>query len=462
MRTRIFYALSLAVLWLCLAWSLFAPSQTPTSERANIKKSRKKKGKKQREAASTEAVWGAQKPRTPRRLIVVVGGLVLGAWLMTNTWDAPVFALLFGLAIWLTRPANQPRARVGLAMAAPLVIAVGASALYFRSFRSPLVSDAVFVGPVRLPQIAAWQPWLPDGFSFALLWGGWLTLGALAFLLPATADARQTDARQSDARQSDGSTDERARFRRLLIGVGLLALVAPYLFYIRGAFGDGQYRHQDTVFKFGLQAWVLLGVGVSTELGARFMARKKTPKLVVALALLLVAPALALAPATTLWTRAEIGQTREISLDGTRYLPPAQQRALAWLQTNGRAGEVAMEPVPLNPDGLPGGDYDGNWGIVGAFSGVSSTLGWPQHVWGWDGNYGEVVARGRQIAALYVLPSALETARGSEQWNARYVFFGMGNWQTPDETQARAAGWKVHEFNGQDGSRALILERIER
>ncbi len=427
-----FYALSFAALWLSLAWSLFAPPErdevgaelAPSSNRGAKKKSRLKGS-----ASPTP------KP-SPRRAIIVIGGLVLGAWLMTNTWDAPVFGLLFGASIWLTRAPNQSKTRAIASVIAPFVVAILAAALYFWKFKSPVG------GVVR-------DPWMPDLLSFALLWGGWILLGALTLLLPAT------------------SHDARARFRLVLLGAGLLALLIPFLFYIKGAFGDGELRHQDTVFKFGLQAWILLGVGLSAELGARFRALAKTPKVVVALALICVAPVLALAPASTIWARAVTLSSAPVlgaSLDGMRYLPAADRRAIEWLQRNGRAGEVAMEDVSINPDGLPGGDYDPNWGIIGAFSGLSSTLGWPQHVWGWDGNYGEVMARGQKIAALYRLPSALDTARGASDLGARYVFFGRNkpNWQTPDANQARAAGYAVHEFNGDDGSRALILERIGR
>ena len=402
-----FYALSVAALWLSLAWSLFANNKT-------------------------EAQWG-KSPSVLRRLIIGVGGLVLGAWLMTNTWDAPIFGLLFGVAIYFSRA--DSKGALSLSLVAPFVIAVGAAALYFWKFRSP-VGGAQF------------EAWLPDIFSFGLLWGGWILLAALALMLPAKPD------------------DNSARFRRLLMGAGALALVAPYLFYIKGAFGDGDLRHQDTVFKFGLQAWMLLGIGISAELGARVLALKRAPKVVVALALLALAPVLALASATTIWTRAVTQGTAQnagVSLDGMRYLPLAEQRAIAWLQQNGRAGEIVMEGVPLN-DGSPGGDYDGNWGRVGAFSGLSSTLGWPQHVWGWDGNYGEVMARGARIAGFYALPSALQTANGAGELGARYTFFGRGegNWQTPNEDEARLAGFAVHAFEGEDGSRALILERIGR
>ncbi len=425
-----FYALSFAALWLSLAWSLFANSNAPTLPQ--------------------------------RRFVLIIAGLILGAWLMTNTWDAPIFGLLFGLTIYLWRPGgaaaaprnSATRILFALSWLATFAIAVLAAAPYFWRFKSP-VGGAKF------------DPWLPDLLAFCLLWGGWIVVGALTFLLPAAAK-NQAEGASDSSHVPDGLPDASARFRRLLIGAGMLALVAPFLFYIKGAFGDGELRHQDTVFKFGLQAWILLGVGLSAELGARLLALTRVARLLVACALVAIAPVLVLAPATTIWTRALTQNTARdlgVSLDGMRYLPSAEQSAILWLQKNGRAGEIVMEGVPMN-DGAPGGDYDATWGRIGAFSGLSSTLGWPQHVWGWDGNYDEVMARGRRVAALYDLPTALDAARGAAELGARYTFFGRqeagGNWQTPDENAARAAGFAVHAFEGSDNSRALILERIGR
>ena len=210
-------------------------------------------------------------------------------------------------------------------------------------------------------------------------------------------------------------------------------------------------------------------MGLSAELGARALALKKWPKLAVALTLALLAPAFLLAGATTIWTRAVVQNTAvapgnaAFSLDGMRYLSGADRQAIEWLQRNGRAGEIVMENVQLN-NGAPTGDYDGNWARVGAFSGLSSTLGWPQHVWNWDGNYGEVVSRAAHIAALYDLNAPLATARGAQELGARYTFFGAreGAWIAPSTEAARAAGFALHEFSGTDGSRAIILERIGR
>ena len=397
-----FYALSLAALWMALVAGLFVPN-------------------------------------APRRLILGVSGLVLGAVLLTNTWDAPIFGGLLALAIYFSRSDSKAATReLPLQLLTPFALAIVAALPYFLKFHSP-VSGAKL------------DFWWPDALSFLLLWGGWIGLFCLALLLPV-------------------APDNFARFRRLLLMAGAVALVAPFVFYIKGAFGEGDLRHQDTVFKFGLQAWLLGGTGVSAELGARLIgaikARKTRVWAPIAGALAALIPLLLLAPLTVIWTRAirdGSASSRGVSLDGLRFVPDADQKAIAWLQQNGRAGEIVMEGVKLE-NGNAGGDYDASWGRVGAFSGLSSSLGWPQHVWVWGTDYGAVQTRGTLIGQLYARAGPLEVARGADELGARFIFFGAqeGPRAFPPPDEAQQNGFAAHVFEGDDGSRALILERIGR
>ena len=243
------------------------------------------------------------------------------------------------------------------------------------------------------------------------------------------------------------------------------------MFYIRGAFGDSDLRHQDTVFKFGLQAWILLGIGISAELGARlsaaWRARAASRWAVMALVAAFL-PLLLLAPASVIWTRAlrdgtTVAVGAPVSLDAMRFLPQAEEQAIEWLQANGQVGERVMEGVKLDNGNIVG-DYDATYARVGAFSGLSSTLGWPDHARVWGVDYGAVRDRGISIANLYALGLPLEAARGASSLGARYTFFGRneGSWTPPPDDLARARGFSVHQFQGADGSRAMILERIGR
>lgn len=397
-----FFALSFAVLWFALLLQLF----------------------------------GASLRR--RRITLVICGVMLGAWLMTNTWDVPLFGLLLLIVAGaLTRPIAAPALSdakensdaspsvrlepawmsVGWAFI-PFVLAVIVSRPYFATFKSQ-VSGAVF------------DPWRPDIFSMCLLWGSWWTLGALAWLLP-----------------SDDAASPESRLRRTMIGVGLLALIAPFIFYIKGYFGDGDLRHQDTVFKFGLQAWLLLGTGIASELFARWPKAWATPKIRYFLAPtgVVLAGILALAPVCVFRTRTQDGGPW--SLNGMKFLPQADQNAISWLQ-GAPAQSVVLEGVRIEKN-APVGDYDGNCGRISTFSGLPTPLGWPGHVWMWGADYGQVQDRGRIIDKIY---QSRDFAEAKRLFGVRYVVFGANEGPIPPEVEA---GLKVQKFEGTDGSQASI------
>ena len=374
-------------------------------------------------------LWHASALR--RRTILAICGLVLGAWLMTNTWDAPLFGLLLITTIWFSNsPKNQSETPLAASSTkperaqkldwawnfAPFIVAILAALPYFTKFKSQ-VSGAVF------------DPWIPDLFSFALLWGGWIALGLIALMLPRASSTKDF-------------------LRILMLGVGVLALLAPFVFYIRGAFGDGDLRHQDTVFKFGLQAWLLLGTAISAEVWIRFRALKSRPKMVLAPVAIALFCALMLAPISVFYGRAVAGRTGDFGLNAMRFLPKSEQNAILWLQTQTRLGDSLVENV-RGKDGKPIGDYDATIARFSTFSGVPAALGWPDHAYVWGANYGEVQTRGSQILAARDARSRRELA---QQFRANFWVFGA------NEPLEREELTRAEIFRGNDGSNAAILQ----
>jgi uncharacterized membrane protein len=333
-----------------------------------------------------------------RSALLLLGGLMLGVFVLTNTWDTPFYGLLWLVCARFSRQNSQwSRGNVVSAVGAVLLVPVSALP-YLLKFKSQ-VSGIVF------------NPWIPDPFSFLLLWGGWLVLGLVILTLE----------------PGEEQVSSEATFRRTLIGFGLLALLFPFVFYIRGVFGDGDFRHQDTVFKFGLQAWLLLGIGLASEAGFRvraWMVRRTWPTLTATAAFMAV---VALAPVAVTWTRTTRDAPRDtlgkipLSLNAASYLPSTDQEAIEWLRLNAKPGEKVIEAVKFE-SGNFGGDYDPNFGRVSAFSGVTAVVGWPQHVVGWGADWGEVTRRGALVQAVPSSPGAIEELR---QMGATYLFSGV-------------------------------------
>lgn len=316
-------------------------------------------------------------------VLLGIGALLSVIWL-TNTWDVPLYALLALIcALWSSPKHNLPDI---VRCLLPFVLA-RLLAWPFTHLSHPNVSGAVK------------EFWLPDAVSFLLIWAGPLLLVVLA-----------------SSHWKDDT--KRNLFSIALATAGLLALAAPHCFYMRGVFGDGEYRHQDTVFKFGLQAWLLLGTAGACGAVALWSRWPKFGK-TAALAYLAVP---ALCSATVVWQRTTVMAPLDnsghikLSLNGAQHLPPADQAAIAWLAQNAKPGDVVVEAAGR-------GSYN-EFGRIAALTGVPTPLGWDQHVAGWGGEWPEIDRRRAAVEQVYAWNSDEEGLAALAALKARYVFVG--------------------------------------
>jgi uncharacterized membrane protein len=112
-----------------------------------------------------------------------------------------------------------------------------------------------------------------------------------------------------------------------------------------------------------------------------------------------------------------------LSLNGARHLPAGDQKAIEWLRQHAEPGDIVLEAVGQTPEKTMGGDYSVA-ARVSALSGVPAVLGWPQHVWFWGGDYGEVQKRWEQVRRIYSWPSNEEALKLLKELNVRYVYVG--------------------------------------
>lgn len=382
-----------------------------------------------------------------RSALLLLGGVLLGVFALTNTWDTPFYGLLWlACALWKRKSGAWTRAN-DFALGGALILAPLVALPYFWKFKSQ-VSGVVF------------NPWLPDLFSLALLWGSWWMLGLWALTLRPVGSVAEGDSETVGDSEPTGV----AAFRRFLIGFGALALLFPFVFYIRGAFGDGDLRHQDTVFKFGLQAWLLLGTGIACEAGARFRAWWHAAIAPFRFAALATGAAffavIGLAPAGVAWTRAVRDAPRAafgqpiLSLNAARFIAPDELEGIEWLRLHARPGESVVEAVGSDPNGGLGGDYDANIGRVAAFSGVPCTLGWPQHVAAWGAPWPEIQLRGALVRQVY---SGDDPATALRELGATYVFFGADRWDAATTRRFERPGFETARgWFGQPGNAPQI------
>jgi YYY domain-containing protein len=448
-----FFALALAALTFCLCWELYG------------------------------AVAPAEKPNR-RHAVLILLGVVLGILIMTNTWDAPTYGALTALCALLTMRRRQPGWQRELAWCLlPLPLALPVAWPYLKTFhaqiggvqrelwspsavsfyllwagfftlflmvmwlldtgrrwRAHLVAAAA---AIPLAELLRWlilklagqvEPLrqagerldlvtLPVVAAAVLLAAGWFAQNRALLQVPAGPPALAEPQSPTTHPEADG---QRIGFIFLLGLIGLLALLAPMMFYLRGVFGDSDLRHQDTMFKYTLQAWLLMGTAASCGglylWGLPTLARWRIPA-AVACGVLWIVPLLC--AACVVDSRAVGGasvlvdQRVQLSLDGARHVAPDDRAAIAWLAAHGREGDIVMEGVGTTYN------FSGynEFGRVAALSGMPCTLGWTQHVAGWNSGL-DLKGRWDIVIHVYQWPDTTTAMAELNSLNVKYIFIG--------------------------------------
>ena len=293
-------------------------------------------------------------PELSERARLVLIGLValsLGAMPGINSWDVllygPITLLVAGL-IWLRHRHDADGGRITalhLLIAAPVL----AIALYAPDHLSFASSGIKGVGLVTAPSDPV-QFLLVYGFFLAIAYLAcipelrrrpYLVVAALPFLLAGYAAAAIAVVPLACLVTRLAARDNRGRPEDLLVALGLAIAIFCELVYLKDNMGD-QYFRMNTVFKFYIGAWLLLGIGTFVMAG-RFLDRPaitervdRVPRaarrgiVIAVLALLLAAPFLAAGNVTH----------PTYTLDGTRVPRPRAPRG------RGRDPVPAGDPRP--------------------------------------------------------------------------------------------------------------------
>jgi len=228
----------------------------------------------------------------------VFAPMVIGTLAITNSWDAPTAVLILCGAM-VRRAWTSPRP--WLAVWAVVQVAVIAAVAYvgYLPFFQQYVPQIGGIAQVTTP--SPWAPWLAMWGLFVVpaivaavviawqkrwmqivvasillllvlvgltvtMWGAWATpiaawlgdprIWLVAFMLLIVPFLLN--------RQSDNQL----WFGMWMIFVAWAVALGVEVVYIRDHMGDGDWYRMNTVFKFGVQSWLLLSVGIATLLPA--------------------------------------------------------------------------------------------------------------------------------------------------------------------------------------------------
>lgn len=421
-------------------------------------------------------------PRRVPWLSVLIGGVLVGMLRATNTWDFPTYAALvalmlvlgawpgvvrldrrvlqtlvvslvafgvvaqFSFAPYLQRyqlfynGVDPVKARTALSQYLTihgLFLFLGGSLLAWYAVQarrrvvaarrsSALVAEPGYYG-MLLPLAslnaygspAAWLAGVGLLVGVVLAVSGYATRGFLTVAIAAAAAACIAHWRRSDR-----------ALQAALFGAALFATLIPEFVALQGDIG-----RMNTVFKFYLQAWVLLSVTSAVGLGwlvrrsARDALLRQVRPAWMAFAALLVLAAVAY---PLLASEGKIGlrfTDLPLSLDGMQYLDYAHYTddgrdlniagdadAIRWMQDN-----VIGTPVVLE-----GRSPVYRWGSrISVYTGLPTILGWDVHQGQQRAGYmGMIQERIADVERAYVSPNPQDTLGILHKYAVRYVVIG--------------------------------------
>ena len=465
--------------------------------------------------------WSLYRAKRPQ--VALLAAIVAGATVLTNTWDFPAFALLIILSIVAVENKVESGAgentrvrQIRLALRIALALSVVAGALLLASpFLRHLQSAAT--PPQWLAQPASpLREWL-------LLWGpialGWWFFSALqtfrcspiwritiALMSVGVAVAAAFNAWQtpsiivlpilvfSAGLALAGIFVNRgaARYLCLLALCGLIALAWSETTWA-GFLGNPNEPlirdsiRQDTVFKFGLQVWMLWGTASAAGLWmviARASRRLKTVALavIVPVALTMLAGNIAFMLHRVRFVDMVIAQRggdsnwlRFDGWDAWAHLAPPEKEAATWLLQNIRPGENIAEAAQKD-----GGDYSEFTRYAHA-TGIATLIGPQAHSYQWapanapggrgetvraakaSAEWGEVFRRKADLQRIYAPMNNLERTQILKSYNIKYLMWGeLERREYGEQTFADVAGLPIAvQFGASDDPHRVTIFRVD-
>ncbi|UCH86425.1 MAG: hypothetical protein JSU97_07825, partial [Dehalococcoidia bacterium] len=256
------------------------------------------------------------------------------------------------------------------------------------------------------------------GFADELTTRGpsWGTLGMLVTFLTATGFAF---ARDLFREHENEDTRLSYLFALMLVGLGLLLILGPELYWIRDLF---DFR-VNTVFKLYFQAWTVLSIGgavglyyVTTHWRPRRPAVALGHLCWAGLAVIIIATSLIYTVAATFERTS--GFTNAQYMDGLIHVQvhhPDEYDAIFWLNDN-----VSGTPIILEATGDGYTDY----ARISSRTGLPTVLGWSHHELTWRGSDEPFKGRQEDVAQAYTSTSPREAKDILEKYDVEYVYVG--------------------------------------
>ena len=178
------------------------------------------------------------------------------------------------------------------------------------------------------------------------------------------------------------------------------------------------WDRMNTVFKYYLQMWLLLGCGGTLLVWAAVQDAKHRWKHVMPLAAVVTAAVLTSVTAVIGYVRSPRAISRTPTLDGMAYLETANPSELAAYEWVHR--EIAGIPVMLEAHGPP---YQA-FSRVSMNTGLPTFLGWEYHLFQQGRSRDDIVARARVVREIYTSEDSDRVAALLQDNHIDFIFVG--------------------------------------
>jgi YYY domain-containing protein len=198
-----------------------------------------------------------------------------------------------------------------------------------------------------------------------------------------------------------------------ILGLGILVLIE--LLYLEDNMGETYYR-MNTVFKFSMVAWMMMGLAACAFIGEwaerrgitlHIRNRRFWAALAAVLLVILILP----------FTLPDLSYGHAgMTLDGLAYLEeecPGDATAIAFLR--GLDGNISIVEAE-------DGDYS-YYSRVSSYTGIPAVIGMPFHEQMWRGSEGNIGQRMSDVRAIYERPE--KTVALMEKYGATYLYVGQ-------------------------------------
>lgn len=357
--------------------------------------------------------------------------LLIAVSLMTNVLDGPIYLLAIFLAFTVKQFfANQSLKKdwlkiltvSGKQLVLILITTIIFSLPFWLSFKPFGSGVGMLCAPDFLTSIGRIGPLLFEAnhcarsplWMLTILWGFFyfVLLGFIYFLV--TREQKRREATHFIV--TDHLVLVLAFFSTILIFI-------PEFFYVKDIY-PAHYR-ANTVFKFGYQAFIILGL-ISGYMITRLILNFKTQSanwrtklsysifLTFAFCFLILVSIYPYFAVNSYFN----GLKNYQGLDGLNYLNnlyPSDYQAILWLNQN-----IKGQPVILEGQGDSYTDY----ARVSSNTGLPTVVGWPVHEWLWRGSYDEAGKRVAEVTQLYENQDINLTKQLLQRYNVQYVFIG--------------------------------------